>query len=180
MARSRRIDDHENKRFCIGTFDFFGVQTAKAAACLEFGYTCVALSDVFYASALLHLLNRSVGCDENDTIADSCEHTIIGVRPTILISITRIIPAIVSLITFPLVGAAIDTTKHRRKFFCGIVMCWMLVIVLKIFVEELPLWLLLLLRSLEYVFTRFCMQVLYSYLIDLQEIVTKRFHVRSK
>ena len=76
------------------------------------------MSNVFLATSLITLAERSTGC--TDEQEEECEGEVFGFRPSSLITIIGTISGLMAAFFLPIIGAIVDYTKYRKATYTTI------------------------------------------------------------
>ena len=99
-----------------GWYQFGGVTTAKGYCTVSMGQGAVVMSNIFFATTLIHLASEQAGCvDADGLVMKGCQTRVYGMLPVALITNIAVVSGLLSAFLMPLVGAAVDYTPHRRK-----------------------------------------------------------------
>ena len=74
------------------------------------------MSNVFLSRSLIKLAENEAlqSCEDEGIVADDCELTVYGFRPSSLVTNIAVIAGLLAAFLLPIVGAIVDYTDHRK------------------------------------------------------------------
>lgn len=175
----RLKDDDLNLPFRRSVFNFHHIPVAKASGLFQLVINCLYMSQVFYSTALLYSINNAIGCVQDQEIIQDCDVNILHMRPGALVfSVNITSRAFVALFFFPMVGASIDTTPHRRRRIAQASIALLAIIAVELFLTK-DYWVaFLVLDQIVIGLTQFLYMIFYAYFLELRQVATTRLVLR--
>lgn len=176
-TKPRKVDDLKLP-FHKSLFNFRGIEAAKAACLAQAAINCLYTSQAFYSSTLLYLTNQAVGCVEDEEIVDDCQSRILYLQPGSFIFSLNITSRALIAIAYPIIGAAIDATPHRRRRLLQVTVLLLLCLAAELMVTDDSWIAFLVLDQLVIALTQLVYSLFYAYFLELRQQASARLVVR--